>query len=298
MAAPLSSSQVNLVSPFLGEKSDDVESWIMKFESMKEACGWDNGRAIAIAESKLEGKAALWLRGQKAIGTIWTTWNELKKEIQGRFKLEVTEIAATLAIHDLKQTKNESVDEFFDRVLIALDQKNHRVTNEMKATDEWKNVLKTDIFTFFGAGLKKYIRDATVSSSSPPLNATDLLKAARFVETSSRATDLSMMDQAEVEATRYVDRRQETGRRSFNHEDSGLLCWRCDKPGHFRRNCRVNLGTQGRGRGFGSPRGINTAPVDWEEVRKETKEKEPTTPTDEMVSMDYGRVLKQQSGNE
>ena len=241
----------------------------------------------------------------------------MKKELEGRFKLEVTEIAATHAIHDLRQAKNESVDEFFDRVLIALDQKNHRVTNEMKATEGWKDVLKTDIFTFFGAGLKKYIRDATVSSSSPPLNATDLLKAARFVETSSRATDLSLMDQAKVEAARYVDRRQETGQRSFNHGDSGqrrgnlnidasgLLCWRCNKPGHFRRNCQVSLGTQGRGRGFGSPRGINTAPVDWEEVRKETRrEKEPTTPTDEMVSWDtreprdYDRVPKQQSGNE
>ena len=85
------------------------------------------------------------------------------------------------------------------------------------------------------------------------------------------------------------------------------MCWRCNKPGHFRRDCRVNLGNQGRGRGAGSSRGnSNTAPVDWDEVRRELrKERETDITAEDMIAWDTGETInydiyakKPQPGNE
>ena len=69
-AAPnaISGAQLNLVPSFTGEATEDVENWIMAFEGLMEAFTWTGVKAARIAEAKMTGKAAKWLRGQRSLG--------------------------------------------------------------------------------------------------------------------------------------------------------------------------------------------------------------------------------------
>ena len=273
-AAPnaISGAQLNLVPSFTGEATEDVENWIMAFEGLMEAFTWTGVKAARIAEAKMTGKAAKWLRGQRSLGVTYANWNEVKRAMLARFKQVTSEVAATLAIHDLRQGQKETVDEFYDRVVLALDQKNHRVTEATKGTAEWRDQVQTDLYTFFGAGLRKAIRDATVSSSSPPTTAANLLKAARYVETSFRARESQVAEMYRGADVMVQSRGRGRGRGAGGRgrptagrpggwsnngggaEQQTNVCYRCGIPGHFRRECVVDLskkrGRGGRGRGF------------------------------------------------
>ena len=53
MAAELSGAQLSLVPMFTGEPEDDVENWLMSFEGLMEAFGWEAAKAARIAEAKI-----------------------------------------------------------------------------------------------------------------------------------------------------------------------------------------------------------------------------------------------------
>ena len=249
----------------------------MSFEGLMEAFGWEAAKAARIAEAKMKGKAARWLRGQRSLGVKYEDWPAVRTAMLDRFKALTSEVAATHAIHDLKQGQHESVDEFFDRVVLALDQKNHRVTNATRATQEWKDQVKIDLYTFFGAGLRKVIRDAKVSSPSPPLNAQDLLKAARYVETSTKAQERAQMMainqqwQFSPSRGRGATRGSGRGGSSFSSPSSNqprapgappasYICFQCQRPGHYRANCPT-LQNQGGGRNRRRNRGRGQSTV-------------------------------------
>ena len=112
------------------------------------------------------------------------TWAEFKVALTGRFNVQVTWVAAANAMTDLRQIPKEHCGDFYDRVILALNKKNSEVAAATKNTPEWRDQLNRDIYTFFAAGLPRYIRDATVGSAAPPATADELLKAAQIVEKS------------------------------------------------------------------------------------------------------------------
>ena len=122
-------------------------------------------------ESKLQGKAAIWLRGQRSLGKTWETWDAMKKSLWAWFKLEVTEVAATHAVHNLRHKMFERADEFYFRCILGLQQKNHRISEDVTGMDGWKKQVQIDMYTFFDAGIHKHIMDATLSLSNPPTTA-------------------------------------------------------------------------------------------------------------------------------
>jgi hypothetical protein len=69
-----------------------------------------------------------------------------------------------------------------DRVTLAMDRKNFSYTRVGKGEDAYLQHFKQDIFTFFGAGLKEYVRSRTLGSAVPPRMGDTLLVAARSVE--------------------------------------------------------------------------------------------------------------------
>ena len=73
MADPLSGAQIALVPSFTGEANEDVENWIMAFEGLQQAFGWEEGKAAKIAEAKFKDKAARWLRGQRSFCLLYTS---------------------------------------------------------------------------------------------------------------------------------------------------------------------------------------------------------------------------------
>ena len=103
-----------------------------------EAFAWPADKAVKIVESKPQGKTAIWLRGQRSLGKTWETWETKKKSLLARFKLEVTEVAATHTVHNLRQRMFKTADEFYDRCVLALKRKNHRVLEDVKEMESWK----------------------------------------------------------------------------------------------------------------------------------------------------------------
>ena len=102
--------------------------------------------------------------------------------------------------------------------------------------DGWKQQVQIDLYMFFGAGLHKHIRDATLSSSNPPTTAEALLKAARFVETSKHAEVLevsrkrqSHQEEDEEEICQHMEalRLQPRPPRPYGgwQNQRGLVCW-------------------------------------------------------------------------
>ena len=89
--------------------------------------------------------------------------------------------------------------------MLALKKKNHRVNDQLKANADFKQAVETDWFVFFGGGLKRYIRNATLCSAKPPESVMELLSAAKIIELQSEARDklfeleeLSEVDKAEI----------------------------------------------------------------------------------------------------
>jgi hypothetical protein len=99
-----------------------------------------------------------------------------------RFGETITGVAAADAIANLKQKDTESVDEFYERVVKALDRKNHSYSLAEKATPAYQVHFSHDIFTFVAAGLRETIRARTLGAAVPPTSEAALIKAARSVE--------------------------------------------------------------------------------------------------------------------
>ena len=166
MANNITAQQINSIMPFDSNK-DDVEIWLANVQGLKVAFGWTDEQAVPIVQSRLTGVAATWLAGQRTMGTNFT-WAEFKVALTGRFKVQVTRVAAANAMTDLRQMPKEHCGDFYDRVILALNKKNSEVAAATKNTPEWRDQLNRDIYTFFAAGLPRYIRDATVGSAAPP----------------------------------------------------------------------------------------------------------------------------------
>ena len=63
-----------------------------------------------------------------------------------------------------------------------MDRKNFSYTLAQKAEPAYLLHFNQDLFTFFGAGLKEYMRSRTLGSAAPPRTADMLLAAAHSVE--------------------------------------------------------------------------------------------------------------------
>ena len=71
----------------------------------------------------------------------------------------------------------------------TLKKKNHRVNDQLKANTDFKQAVETDLFIFFGGGLKRYIQNATLCSAKPPESIMELVRAAKRIELQSEARD-------------------------------------------------------------------------------------------------------------
>ena len=275
MAQNFSAQQLNTIPIFSGE-SEDVEIWLANVQALKEAFEWSAAATVRMVQNKLTGVAATWLAGQRSIGTTFT-WDEFKIALLGRFKVQVTRVAAANAMSDLKQGSKERCGDFYDKVILALSKKNSEVLPATKTTAEWQAQLQRDIYTFFGAGLQRYIRDATIGSAQPPADAVALLQAAQIVE-KSRGYEMHVNEMTKVvekektpptsvealtkdmEALKLQFRRTQPQLRSQPRRGGSVnrasRCWKCGRMGHYIRDCwaAAPQNIPGRRSGSGSRR--------------------------------------------
>lgn len=287
MANPVQGSQLNSLPIYNGET--DVENWLMVVDRAQTQFVWTEGQTAAAVKSKLSGVAQKWLRSQEARRNpgleLWqqvpgAAQKNLRKLLKTRFSIVVSELAATEAISDLKQRPHETVDDFFDRVVLALDKKNHLYTEAQKRTDDYQRNLSSEIFTFFGAGLRETYRTQILGSHNPPTQPDDLLQAARAVELEAgrrkRLVDAVDLDEPlqpspsptqnndstlakEVEAlTRQF--KNFTTAQKFSPGMANVTCFFCEGKGHYANKCPSknqpsSSGSYPRGRGRGRFRG-------------------------------------------
>jgi hypothetical protein len=275
-------SQLATVIVFPGDTGLVAEAWIASVDRAIAQFQWEDGPAAAAMKNKLSGTAASWLRAQEKVGRALETWtgvNGLKSALQTRFSETISELAAADAIRDLKQKSNESVNEFYDRVVLAVDRKNHTYTPAQKTTADYRAAMMADVFIFFGAGLREEIRNRTLGTPTPPLTAEALLNAARAIEvdmtrqaaqrqllevsTNVVPEDNSSLEHQIAELRQQISSwtisRGRGGRqgppmanrgRGGQRDISQVQCFRCKNWGHYANKCpsRQDGKTSSRGR--------------------------------------------------
>jgi hypothetical protein len=287
---PATGSQLSSIVAFDG--TTDVEIWLSLLENAAVQFLWEDVDVSAAAKSKLKGNASIWLQAQRKAGLLFPDYQDvaavvggdhphlarlgLRQALIGRFGERVSELAAADAVAQLTQRDGESVDTFYDRVVIALDRKNFSYTAVEKALPPYQLHFMADVYTFFGAGLLEYIRARTRGAHNPPRTAADLLVAARAVESEYLRNNGKKKIVAEIEVTDQtgdqppdikaplelaVAALQKQFKELTAAQKVNLTCYRCQGKGHISTECPSPESTQpqnnSRGQRSNNFRGFN-----------------------------------------
>jgi len=151
-----------------GKDATTIDLWIDQVERMATQKGWDAQRTAAAVCDALRDNAARWMAVMKANPTKregLNDWTLLKPAISKRFADSLTAAQKQSFVRGLTQASNESVQDFFDRVALALSKvhENHRdglqgaeLTGQKKGYDK---SLDVTLGTLFVSGLKAEIRE-------------------------------------------------------------------------------------------------------------------------------------------
>ena len=256
-------NQMNTVPDFDGGLDKDVDIWISHVERAQQQFGWNDAVTAACAKCKCSGKAAYWLQARSLSGELFPNWangavaDNLRQALKDRFKITINQLAAAEAVTNLKQKRSETVGDFYDRVVVAMDTKNYHYTAAEKATLDYRRNMLSDIYIFFGAGLLRIIKDRATSGVEQPGNAAEYLAAARAAETylrkKGRLDDVSVVDADDD--TKLVDGAQKLSDKVDEMKITGNThCFRCQGYGHMAKLCATKTQV-GRGRGNSPGRG-------------------------------------------
>ena len=303
--ARVNANQLNVLGEFSGADNEDAIAFAMKVRQCQGTFGWTEFVTATMVELSLRGVAARWLRslamtsgpndnldqwevpdpvyGRQVVGAApgrvgirrVLPDTGLRHHLLHRFRQQMNEGAAVEAVTDLKQRAGESVDEFYDRVVIAMDIKNHRVGEQERRGNRYKERLRDDVYTFFAAGMNNDIRQQALGGpeAGKPTTALALLEAARNAELERKRVKkpkfLSSLDQQQgpsedqQDGGREGEQQQEPLSSYALHElmyeldairsrISGLAdvaCWNCGQRGHYSFDCTVKGNRPAGGRG-------------------------------------------------
>ena len=263
---PVTGSQLNALQVYDG--STDVELFIAAANRLRAQFAWTNEETCQAVMGKMQGAAGQWLEALRKKRLEYTHFEvdgahaSFRQAMIIRIAERISELAAADAVTKLEQAENESVDCFHDRVVIAMDKKNFSYTDAEKAAAGYRQHFDVDTYTFFAAGLREGIRTRTMGSVNPPRNIADLLVAARSVE-----LEMNRSKKLIVEAVNSCIPDGDKGNGDLPMEQQVLLlqkeiadlkvskskehvtCYKCQKKGHFARECRGSRQQRG-GQGF------------------------------------------------
>ena len=295
----VNANQLTVLGEFWGEGTEynDIESFCCNVARCMDAFGWTDSVTSQLVQTRLRGAAAVWLRSMIKTATddmklrYWSNqhfdargrqlkMSGLRQLLLARFREEINGRGAIEAIADLRQRATETVDEFMYRVLLSMDRKNYRADEDKKNTEDYRQQLKDDTYTWFAAGLHEDIRMAALGGVDPPESLSDLLTTARNAERERKRARkpkfIAEMEEknggaqaaavsasgnqergttaelqlAELQAEIAAIKKQQQQQQSY--APSEVVCWICDRRGHISRFCtQRDRGNSDRRRGDG-----------------------------------------------
>ena len=267
--AVASGSQLFAIKEFPGEEGIATEVWVRSVDRAQTQFKWTNQATSAAAKARLTSHAATWLRAQEGLGNKMETWQELREHLLKRFYPVVTQLVATEAVSDLKMKPNETCSMFLDRVTLAVQKKNHKLTAAEKNQPGYQNGFKNDVYCFFAAGLPTQYRRQLLRVAKPPESASDLLDAARALESQEGQKRMITVDEIGGRVEKLTEELAALGLKPNESKLAGSFtatftgsCFYCGKKGHMQRNCFARQRTTrgGRGRGRTTTRGRSFRP--------------------------------------
>ena len=287
--AEVTGSQIAAVPLYNGES--DVELFAVTVDRIMRQFNWNENQTSAIAKNKLTGAAAGWLRSAELQFQKLDEWKDLKEGLFKRFKPALNEVNAVASVLELKQKEKESVMEFYDRVIVAIDRMNHKVKPAEKREKGYQDLFEVQLFTFFSAGMKEDIRIKAMSGKDPPTTAEEMRTAAQTIEAQGSKQKQALAelgieevtekmkkakikkeeekneDQEEgVEALQVRGRRGRGGgaRGQGRKSQKEVTCFNCQQKGHYSFDCQRKPAQRGRGRGnFRGGNGQNRGGANW-----------------------------------
>ena len=106
------------IESFNGKNKDmTVTQWLLQFKNIMDSAGYSEAVAIRLAGLKLSGPAQAWYTRE---GRLCTRWQQFASGRSTRYGVRVDRDLAQQEGEKVRQAKDESVEEFYDRILTAL----------------------------------------------------------------------------------------------------------------------------------------------------------------------------------
>lgn len=248
-------SQLATIEAFDGKEGLEIRNFCTAVDRAKKQFRWSEEQTVTAAQFRMQGQAQTWLRGQsEMMGKSWDTWDAFRKQLLERFSPVINSAMAVEAVKDLKQRHSETVSEFYDRLLHALDRKNHAISEADKALDAYKKALNQDLKTFFLGGLKDNTQKKIMGKEEIPEKPEDCLKIAKAIEAADNHQHVAIIQEARGKG----EQKGFTVEENFRGPKRGPQCYACQGWGHYARECPSKLRQMQRGGGRGASRGASS----------------------------------------
>ena len=261
-----------------GKDATTIELWIDQVERMATQKGWNAQRTAAAVCDALKDTAARWMAVIKANPNKAKTlddWAQLKPAIKKRFADALTATQKQAFVRGLVQAPNESVQDFYDRVALALS-KVHQIPREGLAGADlegqkkgYDKSLDVTLGTLFITGLRQDTREYVEVNMTDKDNSEKILDLAIKSESArgqgAKAAALRLAAIEENTENSNIDRVNEelaalrtrmntftAGNKSrnnkfssplppFNERNKWYYCYKCKQHGlHVSKECKLN----------------------------------------------------------
>ena len=95
------------------------EQWLARIDKARVAAAWNDADTISFIYCSLRGEALLWYDVLKRSG-VQDTYDAFKAAFLTSYAPALTASTATVNLHDIKQTSQESIVVFYSRVIRAV----------------------------------------------------------------------------------------------------------------------------------------------------------------------------------